>query len=183
MPKLLRNRHLLKLPETRLWSAFLKVAKGNQSLTDNEKNLMAFSTEFGSRILLEGKSHSMRANDYSLQYIESLKHEILQKTKGKGTLRIKLDIHHAQTWCGRVKLRNETLTFSLDALPKLSEAEGGLKCVNPRPELLAAEVDEEKDYLAKDVGVQKPAKKLMKITHKPLWVTKTRIPAVLSGES
>ena len=33
----------------------------------------------------------------------------------------------------------------MDALPKLSEAEGGIKCVNPGPELPAAEVDKEKE--------------------------------------
>ena len=58
-----------------------------------------------------------------------------------------------------------------------AKAEGGMKFVNPGPELPAPEVDEENDHLAKDIGVQKPAKKffgaeLMKIPHKPLWVTK-----------
>ena len=51
-------------------------------------------------------------------------------------------------------------------------------------ELLNGEVDKETESLAQDVVVQKPAKKifeaeLMRIPHKPLWPTKTRIPSIL----
>ena len=65
-----------------------------------------------------------------------------------------------------------------------SESTEPAKAAEVLTELPAAEVDEEKESMAKPVVVQKPAKKFfdaewMMILHKPLWATKTRIPAIL----